>query len=54
MLGDVDPESALPMVVVIHGRGDRPRVPGGPFEGLTHPVRVILPRGPMIVGEGFD
>ncbi|UJR81854.1 alpha/beta hydrolase [Sandaracinus amylolyticus] len=53
VLGDVDPNDPLPMIVVLHGRGDRPRVPGGPFEGLTHPVRVIMPRGPMIVGEGF-
>lgn len=53
VLGDVSPETALPLVVVIHGRGDRPRVPGGPFEGLTRPVRVMMPRGPMIVGHGF-
>lgn len=53
VIGDVEPDAPLPLVVVIHGRGDRPRIPGGPFEGLSHPVRVILPRGPMIVGAGF-
>ena len=53
VLGDVQPDAPLPLIVVIHGRGDRPRVPGGPFEGLSHPVRVILPRGPLTVGAGF-
>lgn len=53
VLGDADPHEPLPMVFVIHGRGDRPRVPGEPFGSLAHPVRLILPRGPMIVGEGF-
>jgi phospholipase/carboxylesterase len=53
VLGHVDPESALPLLVVIHGRGDRPRIPGGPFDGLSHPVRVVMPRGPILVGEGF-
>lgn len=53
VLGEVDPEAPLPLIVVLHGRGDRPRVPGGPFEALSHPVRVVMPRGPMLVGEGF-
>lgn len=48
---DIDAE--LPLVMVIHGRGDRPRIPGGPFETLRGDVRIIVPRGPMILGEGF-
>lgn len=54
VLGEVDPESALPLIVVIHGRGDRPRVPGGPFSGLARPARIILPRAPMSLGDGFS
>lgn len=54
VLGDVDPESELPLVIVIHGRGDRPRVPGGPFAGLTRAVRVVMPRAELAAGEGFS
>jgi phospholipase/carboxylesterase len=53
VLGEVSPDAALPLVVVIHGRGDRPRVPGGPFEALPHPTRIVMPRGPRAVGPGF-
>ncbi len=53
VLGEGDPSRELPLIVVIHGRGDRPRVPGGPFAGLTPAIRVVMPRGPMILGDGF-
>jgi len=46
-------DAALPMVVFLHGRGDRPPLPDGPFLGLDMPVRVILPRAPEPFGSGY-
>ena len=53
VLGDVDPDAALPLVVMLHGRGDRPFLPGGPFGGVPTPMRIVIPRGPLPLGEGF-
>lgn len=53
VLGDADFDDRLPTVWTIHGRGDTARVPGGPFLGLSRPIRVIVPRGPLPLGEGF-
>ena len=53
VLGDADFDDRLPTVWAIHGRGDTARVPGGPFLGLSRPIRVIVPRGPLPLGEGF-
>jgi phospholipase/carboxylesterase len=50
---DVDPDSPLPLLVALHGRGDRPRVPGAPFDRLGRPVRVVLPAAPDRYGDGF-
>jgi phospholipase/carboxylesterase len=54
ILGDADFDDPLPLVVLLHGRGDRPRVPGGPFAGAPTPMRLIMPRGPRPLGEGFS
>lgn len=54
VLGEARFDDALPLVVLIHGRGDRPRVPGGPFGGVPTAMRVVLPRGPRALGEGFS
>lgn len=53
ILGDADFDDALPLVVLLHGRGDRPRIPGGPFRGVPIPMRLIVPRGPLRLGAGF-
>jgi phospholipase/carboxylesterase len=53
VLGDVDPASSLPLWVVIHGLGDHPEIPIGPYRGLSRAVRIVLPRGPLVVGDGF-
>jgi phospholipase/carboxylesterase len=45
--------AALPMLVFIHGRGDRPRIPRERFMGLDEPVRLIIPRAPKTYGRGF-
>lgn len=54
VLGTDDPGAPLPLLVVIHGLGDTPDIPVGPYRGLSRPVRVVLPRGPLAVdGGGF-
>ena len=53
ILGEADFDDSLPMVVLLHGRGDRPRIPGGPFSGVPIPMRLVMPRGPLRVGAGY-
>lgn len=53
VLGDADFDEPLPMVLLLHGRGDRPRVPGGPFGRAPTAMRLILPRAPTPLGTGF-
>jgi phospholipase/carboxylesterase len=53
VLGDVDIDAALPLVLMLHGRGDRPRIPGGPFACVSMPMRIILPRAPDRLGPGY-
>ena len=53
VLGDADPDAEMPLILALHGRGDRPRVPGWPFMALPAPVRVVMPRAPMRQGDGF-
>lgn len=52
-LGEVEPGTRLPLVIMLHGRGDRPHVPGGPFGRVPTPMRVIVPRGPLALGSGY-
>ena len=47
-------EDAMPMALVIHGRGDVARIPGGPFWGLDTPLRVIVPQAPDPLGDGYE
>jgi phospholipase/carboxylesterase len=49
----VSPEAELPMIVFLHGRGDRPHVPDSSIYGLETPVRLILPRGPERFRSGY-
>ncbi|MFP5380181.1 MAG: alpha/beta hydrolase [Vicinamibacteria bacterium] len=53
ILGEADFDDALPLVVLLHGRGDRPRVPGGPFGRVSTPMRLVMPRGPLRLGAGY-
>ncbi|MEM7608542.1 MAG: dienelactone hydrolase family protein [Myxococcota bacterium] len=54
IVGDADFDDRLPTIVVLHGRGGRAHVPGGPFLGLHHPVRIILPQAADPLGDGFE
>ncbi|MCZ7685626.1 MAG: dienelactone hydrolase family protein [Sandaracinaceae bacterium] len=47
------PDAELPLIVYLHGRGDRPRVPRDDVYDLDTPVRMILPRGPERFGQGY-
>ena len=53
VLGEAEPDAALPLVVMLHGRGDQPRIPGGPFARVPTPLRVLVPRGPLTLGAGY-
>jgi phospholipase/carboxylesterase len=43
--GVAEPDAPLPMIVVLHGRGDRPHPEW--IGDLPVPVRVVAPQGPM-------
>lgn len=50
-----DPESALPMVVIFHSKGARPEHFAGMFyRSLGIPMRVIVPQGPLKLGNNFE
>lgn len=50
IVGDAAPTDTLPMLVLIHGRGDKPARGWLPLS-LSEPVRVIMPRAPMPFGD---
>jgi phospholipase/carboxylesterase len=49
--GEVD--ERLPMVVVVHGLGDRPQSMLSLMSGLEGPVRIVAPRAPTSWGKGY-
>ncbi len=51
---DAEFDDPMPLAVLIHGRGDRARIPGGPFWGLGAPIRVIVPQAPDPLGRGYE
>lgn len=54
IFGDASFDERLATIVVLHGRGGRAHIPGGPIAGLSHPVRVIVPQAPDPLGNGFE
>jgi phospholipase/carboxylesterase len=52
-VGAVDPDAPVPLMVVLHGLGDRPHVLEAPYYGTPDPVRVVQPRAPHDFGEGY-
>jgi phospholipase/carboxylesterase len=50
--GGADPEASLPMIIAIHGLGDKPESFLHLFDGFAAPARVIAPRGPLVHGPG--
>lgn len=52
VVGTDEVEDPLPLVVAVHGYGDTPRVPTGPYLAVSRPYRCVVPEGPAVVGEG--
>lgn len=50
--GGADPNSALPLLIVLHGLGDRPEHFLPVFESLPVKARLIAPRAPDPAGDG--
>lgn len=51
--GGAKSAAGLPMIVAIHGLGDRPENFADLFDGFDRPARIILPQAPMPWGSGF-
>jgi len=54
LTGDAAATDELPMVIAIHGLGDRPENFAGLLQGLAQPARVILPAGLKPSDDGFS
>jgi len=52
--GRADPASELPLVMAIHGLGDRPENFAPVLSDLDEPARLIVPRGLSAYGDGFS
>jgi len=52
VIGPAEVDAPLPLVVELHGYGDAPRVPVGPYLAVSRPYRMVLPAGPVAVGDG--
>lgn len=53
LVGGARAGDRLPMIVAVHGRGATPESFGVFFRSFPMPARVILPRAPEPLGEGF-
>jgi phospholipase/carboxylesterase len=52
--GGANTSETLPMIVAIHGLGDRPEALRMLFDGFESRARVILPRAPSVWGDGHS
>lgn len=52
--GGASGDATLPLVIAVHGLGDRPERFVRLFERLPFPVRVVAPRGPAKHGRGYS
>lgn len=53
IVGDIrNPDAAMPLVVLLHGRGGKPSIPRRLLGGKS-PIRLFLPRAPDRLGEGY-
>ncbi|OQX69075.1 MAG: hypothetical protein B6A08_07245 [Sorangiineae bacterium NIC37A_2] len=46
------PDDKLPLVILLHGRGNRPRVPATTIDSPV-PFRMFIPQAPDPLGDGF-
>lgn len=54
LTGGAKPGEELPMVVAVHGLGDRPENFAGVYDGLPARARIILPRAPKTWRPGYS
>lgn len=54
LTGDAKAEDTLPMVIAVHGLGDKPPRLRRMFDDFHSPARIILPRGPTKYSSGFS
>lgn len=52
--GAADRSQPLPMVVMIHGLGDRPRPELMDIVDVGVPARIIMPQAPTPIGDGYS
>lgn len=52
VVGRADFEARLPVLLQLHGRGDRARLPVGGHEA-ARPLRIVIPQAPKRAGLGF-
>jgi phospholipase/carboxylesterase len=53
VVGGASPEEELPILVMLHGLADRPRLPAPSARHPGRPARIFLPRGPYVFERGF-
>jgi phospholipase/carboxylesterase len=53
VVGHADFEARLPLVMQLHGRGDRARLPEGAYDNVSSPLRILIPEAPAPLGLGF-
>lgn len=54
LTGDAESEQALPMLIAVHGLGDRPESFARAVSGVPVPARLIVPRGLTEYGRGYS
>ena len=54
MLGGASTSESVPLIIGIHGLGDRPEKFSGIFNGMSVRARLILPYGLTSYGDGFS
>jgi phospholipase/carboxylesterase len=53
VVGGAAPDDELPIVVMLHGLADKPRLPAPSAKHPRRPARIFLPRGPYVFEQGF-
>jgi phospholipase/carboxylesterase len=53
VVGHADFDARLPLVMQLHGRGDRARLPEGAYDNVASPLRILIPEAPSPLGVGF-
>lgn len=52
--GGAAKDATLPLIVALHGLGDRPEAFAGVFDGFASPARILVPRAFDAWGDGYS